>query len=108
LTKREDSYRLPPREVLVKREDSYSPVRLPPKDLLTKTKRRTYPTIFEPGRETVDLTGDTDSEDESNGTCPLSLTDQGCEGHVAEEDLEDDYWWPDSGEINPNIDGSDP
>ena len=111
-TRKEDNHRSIRlfRDPLIKREDSHSPVRLLRRELSTKTKRRNYRTILEPGRETVDLTADTDSEDESNmleyrfGTRSLTLTDQ---GHLAEEDLEDDYWWPDSGKINPNIGDSD-
>lgn len=67
--------------------------------------------IVPSGVEIIDLTGDTDGEDKTTSLLmPRSfLSDD--EGHQTEQsqedDLEEDYWWPDSGDIDPNIGDSD-
>ncbi|KAL1968751.1 hypothetical protein VTN77DRAFT_1577 [Rasamsonia byssochlamydoides] len=63
------------------------------------------------GIEIIDLTGDTDPEDDPTPRLMSRLflsNDEGCKKErLQEDDLEEDYWWPDSRDIDPNIRDSD-
>ncbi|KAL1981547.1 hypothetical protein VTN96DRAFT_2482 [Rasamsonia emersonii] len=67
--------------------------------------------IVPAGVEIIDLTGDTDGEDEPTSQLmprPFPSDDEGHKREQSQEDdLEEDYWWPESCDIDPNIGDSD-
>lgn len=60
--------------------------------------------------ETIDLTGDSDPEQPASTASPVTFTGKpsGQEEEPSEvESLEEDFWWPNSGSIDPNFSGGD-
>ncbi|KAF7115111.1 hypothetical protein CNMCM5793_001345 [Aspergillus hiratsukae] len=59
--------------------------------------------------EVIDLTGDTDTDSEENastarvGSNCSEFPEMGSLLEKLEAGLEEDYWWPDSGQVNPNF-----
>lgn len=69
-----------------------------------KAKDRTIEPIITQIVDVIDLTGDTDSEDIAVGSSePMDTSEVVGEEDERLEALEEDYWWPDSGAVDANI-----
>lgn len=91
---------------LVSEEEEERPERViaPKKKKRSKKRSIPGPIITQVGSGVIDLTGDIDEEAEGK-----RLEEKRLQYDLAklEEDLADDFWWPGSGEIDPNIQEDD-